>query len=67
VAFAVVGGLFVWAAYTYDPKKAGGLDVALHTLRGEGFGPWLLVLVALGIGCFGLYCFAWARYADTTA
>lgn len=67
VAFAVVGALFVWAAYTYDPKKAGGLDVALRTLQGEAFGPWLLALVALGIGCFGLYCFAWARYADTTA
>lgn len=65
VAFAVVGGLFVWAAYTYDPKKAGGLDVALRTLQGETFGPWLLGLVGVGIGCFGLYCFAWARYADT--
>ena len=66
VAFAVVGGLFIWAAYTYDPQKAGGLDVALQTLRGEAFGPWLLGLVAVGIGCFGLYCFAWARYADTS-
>lgn len=67
VAFAVVGGLFVWAAYTYDPKKAGGLDVALHTLQSESLGPWLLGLVGFGIACFGLYCFAWARYADTAA
>ncbi len=67
IAFAVAGGLFVWAAYTYDPKKAGGLDAALHTLQGAAFGPWLLALVGLGIACFGLYCFAWARYADTAA
>jgi len=66
LAFAVLGGLFIWAAWTYDAKNAGGLDSALSTLLGWGLGPWLLVLVALGIGCFGLYCFAWARYADTT-
>ena len=66
LAFAVLGGLFIWAAWTYDAKNAGGLDSALSTLLGWGLGPWLLVLVALGIGCFVLYCFAWARYADTT-
>lgn len=65
-AFVVLGGLFIWAAWTYDAKKAGGLDAALATLLDAGVGPWLLVLVALGIGCFGVYCFAWARYADTS-
>lgn len=66
VAFAVLGVLFVWAAWTYDAKKAGGLDTALATLLRAGVGPWLLVAVAVGIAAFGLYCFAWARYADTT-
>lgn len=66
VALGVLGGLFVWAAWTYDAKKAGGLDAALSTLLKAGVGPWLLVVVALGIACFGLYAFAWARYADTT-
>jgi hypothetical protein len=66
VAFAVLGFLFVWAGWTYDAKKTGSLDAALNTLLDAGVGPWLLVVVALGIGCFGLYCFAWARYADTT-
>ncbi len=67
VALAVIGGLLVWAAWTYDPKKAGGLDVALRTLLDESFGPWLLAFVAVGIGCFGVYCFFWARYADTNS
>jgi hypothetical protein len=67
VAFGVVGILFVWAAVTFDPKKAGGLDVALHTLLRQDYGPWLLTAVAIGIGCFGAYCFAWARDVDPAA
>jgi hypothetical protein len=66
-SIAVIGGLFVWAAWDHDPKKAGGLDVALRTLLDQSVGPWLLALVAAGIVCFGLYCFAWARYADTSS
>jgi hypothetical protein len=64
VAFGVVGALFISAAVTFDPKKAGGLDVALHTLLQQSYGKWLLAAVALGIGCFGVYCFAWARDVD---
>jgi uncharacterized protein DUF1206 len=62
VALAVVGALFVWAGATYDPRHAGGLDVALSTVRAQPFGPGLLTAIGVGIGCFGLYCFAWARY-----
>lgn len=67
LALGIVGGLFVWAAWTYDPRHAGGLDVALQTLTTRTVGPWLLAVVAVGIGCFGLYCFGWARYANTAA
>ena len=65
IALAVLGGLFVWAGATYDASQAGGLDTALRTLLDASVGPWLLVVVAAGIVAFGLYCFAWARYADT--
>ncbi|MDQ3484235.1 MAG: DUF1206 domain-containing protein [Actinomycetota bacterium] len=65
VSLGVVGGLFVWAAATHDADKAGGLDVALRKLLDTGLGPWLLALVAAGIACFGAFCFAWARYADS--
>jgi len=61
-AITVVGGLFLWAAATYDPEKAGGLDDALTTLRDEPFGPYLLTAIALGLLAYGVYCFAWARY-----
>src|SRR5262245_14761131 len=66
IALAVLGGLFGWAGATYEPSQAGGLDTALRTLLDASVGPWLLVVVAAGIVAFGLYCFAWARYADTS-
>jgi hypothetical protein len=64
VALGVVGVLFTAAAVTFEPKKSGGLDQALKTLLDQPFGPVLLAAVALGLGCFGLYCFAWARHLD---
>jgi Domain of Unknown Function (DUF1206) len=62
VSLAVVGSLFLAAAWTYDAQKAGGLDVALSTLLDQPYGRWLLTLVALGFAAFGAYCFTWARY-----
>ncbi len=59
----MIGLLFVWAAWSYDPKKAGGMDAALSTLRSQPFGPALLTVVALGIAAFGVYCLYWARNA----
>jgi len=62
IAYVVVGGLFGWAAITYDPDKAGGLDDALRTVHEAPFGSILLTLMALGLICFGVYCFFWARH-----
>ena len=63
IALSIIGGLFGYAALSYDPKKAGGLDAALDTIRSQPFGTALLVLMAAGIACFGVYCFVWARSA----
>jgi len=62
VALVVVGALFVTAAVQHEPKESGGLDVALRELLDQPLGPLLLAVVALGLGCFGVYCFFWARY-----
>ncbi len=62
VAYGIVGILLVAAAVTYDPNKARGLDGALKTLAGHGWGVWLLVLIALGFAAFGVFCFSQARY-----
>lgn len=65
VALGIVGVLFVVAAWRHDEDQAGGLDAALRTLKEQPFGPWLLTVVALGIGAYGIYCFARARYERT--
>ena len=62
VAFVIVGGLFGWAAITYDAEKAGGLDDALRTVNEAPAGSVLLTVMALGLIAFGVYCFFWARH-----
>jgi len=62
VAYAIIGLLIVSMAVTYRPDKAVGLDAALTTLAAQTYGTALLLLVAAGLACFGLYCLFDARY-----
>jgi hypothetical protein len=66
IALAGVGGLLVYAAVTFDPSKAQGLDGALRTILDLPFGKILLTLVAVGIAAFGAYLFVRARYPERT-
>jgi hypothetical protein len=65
VIFAVVGGFLIEAAVSYDPHKARGLDGALRALGHATAGRLLLVVVALGLACFGAYSLAESRYRQT--
>ena len=61
--FALVGAFVIWAAWSYSPQKAGGIDVVLKTvLVGHAYGRPLVVLVGLGLLAFGVYGLAEARY-----
>jgi hypothetical protein len=62
IAYGIVGALVVVAAIQHDPDKATGLDTALATLAAQPYGTLLLLLVALGLACFGVYCFLDARF-----
>ena len=62
VAFGIVGCLVGYAALTHEPRKSGGLDQGLAKVLHQPFGPWLLLVIAVGIGCYGLFCFARARH-----
>ena len=56
VALAIVGVLFVIAAFTRDSHQAGGLDTAVKTLDRMPFGDALLWLVGIGLIVYGVYC-----------
>ena len=62
VAIGVIGGLLVFAAVTHDAQKSAGLDQALQEIARQPFGQALLAAVAVGIGCYGVFCFARARH-----
>jgi hypothetical protein len=61
VVLGIVGILLGVAAFQSNPSEAGGLDRALKTLAAQPFGTVALVVVAVGLAAFGVYCFAAAR------
>ena len=62
VAVALVGVLLCYAAITHDPQKSGGLDKALRDVLHQPYGAPLLIAMAAGIACYGLFNFARARH-----
>ena len=62
VVFALVGLLFLKAAWTFDPQQATGIDGALHVLLRQPFGQVLTGLAAVGLLAFGVFGLAEARY-----
>lgn len=64
LALFTVAGLFIWAAFTQDPKKSGGLDQALTKVLEQPFGVPMVLAMGVGIACYGLFAFAWARHLD---
>lgn len=63
VVLAGVGLLVIVAAVTASPSKAAGIDGAVKTVAGWPAGQALLIVAALGIAAYGIYCFVMARYA----
>jgi hypothetical protein len=64
LAITLVGLLLGYAAVTHDPQKSGGLDQALHEVLHTPFGVPVLLAIALGLGCFGVFCIPLARHLD---
>ena len=62
IVFSIMGGFLVKAAYEYDPQEAIGVDGALRKVIQASYGPVLLTIVAMGLVCYALFCFAEARY-----
>jgi hypothetical protein len=62
IAISLVGGLFVYAAWTHRARESGGMDKALEVVLGYPFGQAILIAIGVGIACYGLFCFARARH-----
>ncbi len=62
LAFGVIALLLVRAGLEHDATQSGGLDQAIVRFRDEPLGPWLMVVVAAGLACFGAYHLARAWY-----
>jgi hypothetical protein len=59
IVFAAAGVFLLIAAFTANAQKAKGIDATLRAFTKTPAGPWLLVLVAIGLVLFG--CYSWAE------
>lgn len=62
LAFGVIAVLLARAALEHDPQQRTGLDQAIVRFRDEPLGPWLIVVVAVGLACYGAYQLVRAWY-----
>jgi hypothetical protein len=62
VAFVLVGAVLAWAAASFHPARATGLDGALHVVAAEPYGAWVLTVIAVGLAAFAVYLLARARH-----
>jgi hypothetical protein len=60
--FATAGVFLVVAAVRAQPQQAKGVDSALRVLARTPVGPWLLVLVAVGLIMFGVFSCCQAKW-----
>jgi uncharacterized membrane protein len=59
---ALVGMFFLWAAYTADPSRAGGMRDALLIVRNADGSQTLFTVLGLGLIGFAAYCFVEAAF-----
>jgi hypothetical protein len=62
IVFVTAGIFLVVAAVDAEPQQAKGLDSSLRTLAATPLGPWLLLLVAIGLIMFGLFSCCEAKW-----
>ena len=62
LVFGTIGVFLIVAAADANPGQAKGIDTALRALAHTPLGPWLLVVIALGLMTFGVYSWCEARW-----
>lgn len=62
VVIAVIGLLFLFAAWRADPNAAGGVGEAFAWLSHQAYGRFLVIAVCVGLVGFAVFCFVNAAY-----
>lgn len=62
IVWLIIGWLFMQAAIHHNANKAGNTSEAFKWLQDSVYGDILLVSVALGLICYGVFMFLRARY-----
>lgn len=62
VVVMLVGAFFIWAAWTADPSRAGGMRDALLIVRKADASQTLFTALGLGLIGFAAYCFVEAAF-----
>jgi len=62
VVVALIGVFFIWAAWTSNPSRAGGLRDALLIVRNADASQTLFIVLGFGLLGFAAYCFVEAMF-----
>jgi hypothetical protein len=62
IVVVLVGVFFIWAAWTADPSRAGGMRDALLIVRKADASQTLFAVVGVGLLGFAAYCFVEAVF-----
>ena len=62
ITFLIIAWFFVRAAVRYEPGEVGGLREAFGFVVSQSYGPWLLLVLGLGMAAYGIYAFVEAKY-----
>lgn len=55
IVFGIIGSALMYAAYTYDPGQAMGLNQVWVFLKSQTYGSYLVLTIAVGLLLFGVY------------
>jgi hypothetical protein len=62
IVVGLVGSFFIWAAWTADPSRAGGMRDALLIVRNADQSQTLFTALGIGLIGFAAYCFVEAAF-----
>jgi len=65
--FCAMGCFLAYAALTFDPGKAKGMEAVLNALQAQAFGGWILLIAGSGLVSYAAYAFIHAAFSRRIA